>query len=306
MLEALSRRTEAPCLTGSGTHRMLELGWEPGGMSDLSRHEPARRIADLDHQQIDRAVISISTPVGCEALAAAEAVPLVEAYHQGIAEVVRGSGGRLSALAAVAIDDMAGSTQRVGELLDDGFVGVSVPSELLATPAGLETAAPLLELVERRGRPLFVHPGPAPWTPRDPAAAELPGWWTSLGLYPAWSARAFFTWRALGAARYPQLRTLWAIMAGGAPFLEHRRQVFSGEPGSIDPHIFFDTASYGREALELTLSTYGAEQVVYGSDHAVIDTEPTRRAVDGLGPGTADLILEQNPTRLLTPQPKEA
>ena len=81
--------------------------------------------------------------------------------------------------------------------------------------------------------------------------------------------------------------------------LEHRRQVFSGEPGEIDPNLFFDTASSGREALELTLSTYGAEQVVYGSDHPVIDTDPTRRAVSGLGSGAADLILTQNPARLL-------
>ena len=72
---------------------------------------------------------------------------------------------------------------------------------------------------------------------------------------------------------------MWAILAGGAPLLEHRWRVFSGEPGAIDPNLFFDTASSGREALELTLSTYGAEQVVYGSDHPVIAWEPTRRAV---------------------------
>ncbi len=209
------------------------------------------------------------------------------------------SGGRFVALAAVVLDDVPGSLQGLRRRLDDGFVGLSVPSELIATEAGLEHAAPLLEIAQASGRPLFVHPGPAPWTPRDPAAGDLPGWWTSLGQYPAWSQRAFYTWRANGAARYPELRTVWAIMAGGAPFLEHRRSVFSGDPGSIDQNIFFDTASHGREAIELTLSTYGAEQVVYGSDHAVIDTEPTRRAVDGLGPGAADLILEQNPARLL-------
>ncbi len=81
--------------------------------------------------------------------------------------------------------------------------------------------------------------------------------------------------------------------------LEHRWRVFSGEPGSIDPNLFLDTASSGREALELTLSTYGAEQVVYGSDHPVIAWEPTRRAVEALGSGAADLVLDQNPARVL-------
>ena len=120
-----------------------------------------------------------------------------------------------------------------------------------------------------------------------------------MGQYPAWSQRAFFTWRAVGRALHPQLRTVWAILAGGAPVLEHRWRVFSGEQGSIDPNLFLDTASSGREALELTLSTYGAEQVVYGSDHPVIAWEPTRRAVEALGSGAADLMLEQNPARVL-------
>ncbi len=158
-------------------------------------------------------------------------------------------------------------------------------------------------MLEERRRPLFVHPGPAPWSEPRPADGSLPGWWTSLGQYPAQSQRAFFTWRALGAARHPQLITVWAILAGGAPFLEHRYRVFSGEPGGIDPNVFFDTASSGREALELTLSTYGAEQVVYGSDHPVIPALPTRRAVEGIGPGAAELVLGANSERVLpTPE----
>jgi 6-methylsalicylate decarboxylase len=279
----------------------LDMPWEPGGDIDLARHDPQRRLIDLDRQEIDTAVISISTPVGCEALPADEAAPLVEAYNTGIAEIVNGSGGRLQALAAVVLDDVDAALPDVEALLDDGFAGVAVPSEALAGPEALEQVQPLLELVAGRARPLLVHPGPAPWTSPQPASGALPGWWTALGQYPAWSQRAFFTWRAIGREQHPTLRTVWAILAGGAPLLEHRWRVFSGEPGAIDPNLFFDTASSGREALELTLSTYGAEQVVYGSDHPVIDAYPTHRAVTALGSGVADLILEQNPARLLAP-----
>ncbi len=253
----------------------------------------------MDEQEIDVAVISISSPLGCEALPPEEATPLVDAYNEGIEEVVRGSGGRLQAMAATVLADVPAAADSVASLLDRGFAGVTVPSEAIALPERLERMAPLLDLVAERDRPLLVHPGPGLETPCEPAHPELPVWWTALGQYPGWSLRAFFTWRALGRDRHPTLRTVWAILAGGAPVLEHRRQVFSGEPGSIDPNLFFDTASSGREALELTLSTYGAEQVVYGSDHPVIDTDPTRRAVSGLGSGAADLILTQNPARLL-------
>lgn len=298
-ISALSARSAAPCLHGTGPQLSLELGWEPSCSIDLRNHDPQRRITELDRQEIDSAVISISTPVGCEALPAAQAAPLVEAYNTGIEQVVRESGGRLQAMAAVVLDDIESSPRTVSELLDRGFAGVTLPSEALATPEAVEQVRPLLDLVEGRDRPLFVHPGPAPWTLHDPAPGSLPGWWTAVGQYPAWSQRAFFTWRAVGSKRHPQLRTVWAILAGGAPLLEHRWRVFSGEQGSIDPNLFLDTASSGREALELTLSTYGAEQVVYGSDHPVIAAEPTRRAVEALGSGAADLILEQNPARLL-------
>lgn len=277
----------------------LKLGWEPSCHIDLRNHDPARRITELDRQEIDSAVISISTPLGCEALPADQAHPLVDAYNSGIEQVTRESEGRLEAMVAVVLDDIEASLAPVSDLLDRGFAGVTVPSEVLATPEAIGRVEPLLALVEGRDRPLFVHPGPAPWTPRAPAPESLPGWWTSVGQYPAWSQRAFFTWRAVGRAFHPQLRTVWAILAGGAPVLEHRWRVFSGEQGSIDPNLFLDTASSGREALELTLSTYGAEQVVYGSDHPVIAWEPTRRAVEALGSGAADLVLEQNPTRVL-------
>jgi 6-methylsalicylate decarboxylase len=277
----------------------LELAWEPGGAFNPEAHDPTRRLAELDAQGTDLALISISTPVGCEALPPDDAAPLVDAYNRGIAEIVRGSGGRLQAMAAVVLADLDGAPARVEGLLDEGFAGLTLPSEVIASPAALDRVAPLLDVLEHRGTPLLVHPGPAPGTPADPASDRLPPWWTSLALYPAWSQRAFFTWRALGRARHPTLRSVWAILAGAAPQLEHRFRVFSGETPGIDPNIFFDTASYGREAIELTLSSYGAEQVVYGTDHPVIAPDATRRAVDGLGSGAAELILDRNPARLL-------
>lgn len=275
------------------------MAFEPSGPLPLNAHDPDRRIALLDREGTDRAVISISTPIGCEALPADEAAPLVDAYNDGVAELVAGSGGRLAAFAAAVVDAPVAAAADLARRLDAGFAGLSLPSEALATPEGVERMAPLLELLEQRRHPLFVHPGPAPWTRPDPAPAGLPAWWTSLGLYPAQSQRAFFTWRAVGAARHPRLRVIFAIAAGGAPFLEGRYRTFAREPGAIDPNLFIETASAQRLALDLTLSTYGADQVVYGTDIPVIDPEPLRRAVDSLGPSVAELLRERNPARAL-------
>jgi predicted TIM-barrel fold metal-dependent hydrolase len=277
----------------------LEMVHEPTCPIHAAAHDPGARIRLLDREEIDLAVISISTPVGSEALPADEAAPLVQAFNDGARELVGDSGGRLRAFAAAVIDGPADAARDLEDRLDQGFVGLSIASDALATPAAIDRVAPLLGLLERRGRPLFVHPGPAPWTVPDPAPDGLPGWWTSLGRYPEQSLRAFYTWRAVGAARYPALRVAFAIMGGGAPFLEERWSTFAGGGREIDRNVYLDTASSRRLAVELALATYGAEQVVYGTDVPVIDPAGVRTAIRSLGAGAADLVYSENPMRLL-------
>jgi predicted TIM-barrel fold metal-dependent hydrolase len=301
-LSALAARDAPPCIRGRGADRRLELAHEPGCAISAAAHDPERRLELLDASGIDVAVISISTPIGAEALPADEARPLIEAYHDGIAEVSAASGGRLRAFAAACPDAPDAGAADLAARLDDGFAGLSLPSEALASPAGFDRCAPLLRMLERAGLPLFVHPGPAPWTRPDPADPRLPAWWTPLAQYPASSVRAFATWRALGADAYPALRVVFAIMAGGAPFLEGRWRTFTGRAGGIDPNVFLDTASCQRLDLELALATYGAEQVVLGTDIPVISPEPLLRSLEALGPPVLEALAERNPERVLNRQ----
>jgi predicted TIM-barrel fold metal-dependent hydrolase len=298
-LAALRARREAPRLLPQNGGLRLEMVHEPACPIHPEVHDLDARLGVLDREEIDLAVVSISTPVGGEALPADQAAPLVDAFNDGVRELVQGSRGRLRAFAAAVIDAPTDAARDLDARLDQGFVGLSIASDALATPASVERMAPLLELLERRGRPLFVHPGPAPWTVPDPAPDGLPGWWTSLGRYPEQSLRAFYTWRAVGAGRYPALRVVFAIMGGGAPFLEERWSTFAGESREIDRNVYLDTASCRRLAVELALATYGAEQVVYGTDIPVIDPAGVRTAVRSLGDGAADLVCSDNPLRLL-------
>jgi predicted TIM-barrel fold metal-dependent hydrolase len=296
---ALFRRARPPRLRGDRARPRLEMAHEPACSVELAAHDPDRRLAALDRLGVEAAVLSISTPVGCEALPADDAGPLVEAYNDGVREVVAGAEGRLRAFAAAVVDDPAAAAADLERRLAEGFVGVSLPSEALASPSGLARMRPLLTALEAAGGTLFVHPGPAPWTSAAPAENGLPAWWTSLAAYPASAQRAFFTWRAAGAAAHPRLRVVWAIMAGGAPFLEGRWRTFAGSPGEIDPNAFFDTASARREALELLLATYGVEQVVFGTDHPVLDGVGVSAAVAGLGENVAELVAGRNVARAL-------
>jgi predicted TIM-barrel fold metal-dependent hydrolase len=111
---------------------------------------------------------------------------------------------------------------------------------------------------------------------------------------------AYIAWLADGAARWPELDVVFAILAGGAPIqLERMAARGLDERSAMLPHIWFDTATYGRRALDLAMSTYGVEPMLFGSDMPVVDPAPALDAVRSFGEAVTDAVLSANPGRLL-------
>jgi 6-methylsalicylate decarboxylase len=265
LIRALEARAEPPRLRGRSVQ--LPTGeWDV----DLRVHDLDARLAVLDADGIDVALISCPPTM--------ELTPeLVDAYHDGIGEIVAASNGRLRAL---ALGDRR-----------EGFAGTCISAALLQDVDALE---PLLTGLERSGGLLFVHPGP------EHAPAGAPPWWASVVGYTSQMQAGYAAWLAHGAARWPGLRVLFAILAGGAPIqLERFASRDVDTRTLLHENVFLDTASYGERALELALATYGIRNVVYGSDRPVIDAEPTLRAVRGFGQAVADAVCRDNPARLL-------
>ena len=268
LVSALSRRRHPPRLRKN----RLEVG-EGSFPFDPREHDLDARLALLDRDGVDAALVSLQPTLG------ADAVPeLVEAYHDGIAELVAASRGRFLALATGSVRE--------------GFVGTTVAGRALAD--GLDGLAPLLDELDASGRILFVHPGPTP------PAGRLPGWWNAVVAYTAEMQAAYLTWLANGLERHPGLRVVFAILAGGAPIqLERLSSRGVRTRTALSPNVFLDTASYGRRALELSLATYGVRQLVYGSDSPAIDSRPTLRALADFGDAVADAVRKENPSLLL-------
>jgi 6-methylsalicylate decarboxylase len=265
-LSALSRRSDPPRLRG----RTLELA-EGVYEVDPAAHEVPRRLALLDRDGIDVAVVSLQTTLGAE-----RHPELVAAYHDGIAELVAAAGGRLRAFAC-------------GECRE-GFAGACVSAERLR--GGIDELAGALERTEQV---LFVHPGPAAVPPDG-----SPPWWPAVVDYTAQLHTAYAAWIADGTSRFPALPVVFAILAGGAPFqLERLRSRGLGERAALEANVYLETSSYGRRALALCLEAYGPGRLLYGSDVPVIDSRPTLEALRGLGPEVFDAVAHVNPTGLL-------
>jgi hypothetical protein len=270
-VDALARRSEPPHLRGS----TLTVPHAAERQIDLDALRVESCLALLERNEIDVAVVSLSPLLGFEEVEAGE---LVVAYEEGMREIVGGTGGRIVALAAGAFAE--------------GFAGACVGAGRLAD---LDALAPLCDELERQRGFLFVHPGPAP------TAQATPPWWATVVEYTAQLQAAYARWFANGAERWPSLDVVFASLAGGGPFQLERLLAFGDVAARdvVSEHVFFETSSYGRRALELCLATFGVEQVVFGSDAPVLDPERGLNAVRSFGDAVTDSLCVHNPGRLL-------
>lgn len=273
LVEALAERGSPPLL------RNTTLVLEEGDYTlDPRSYSAEACIANLDRSGIDVAVVSCPPTLGIDELEEGEAEELRSAYHEGARAAVAGSGGRLLALS-------------MGRA-DNGFVGAIVGADELAE---LDRIAPVLDELDRRGAFAMVHPGGA----RPPKGA--PPWWAPVVDYTAQMQRAYAAWLAEGVERWPDLRIVFSILAGGAPFQLERMQARGFDiANSLRPTIYLEASSYGRRALELCLATFGARQIVYGSDSPVIDCCLTLDHVRSFGQAAVQALCQDNPTAILT------
>lgn len=285
LVAALEQRTQPPFVRYEDGCATLYSAGEPPYPLDLDAEAPARRAALVRADGVEVAVVAISSPVGIEALPRAEAQPLIEAHLEGVMALPDefGAWGPF-ALEGARPDD-------VDALLARGCVGVTVPAGALAGPARLEALAPVLERVQARKVPLFVHPGRAPGQPAAPVAADEPGWWRPLTDYVWQMQAAWYTFAAYGRGAYSELRVIFAMLAGGAPMHVERFAARGGPRVDLhDPNTFYETSSYGPQAVGATAQLVGQDQLVYGTDRPVIEPLSTGR----------DQPLQINSANLLT------
>jgi 6-methylsalicylate decarboxylase len=277
LLAALERRSEPPFARRDAGAWRLHVPGEPA--ATVAAQEGADRAGGLAAQGVDRALLSLSTALQVEALAPREAAPLLDAWRA----VVH---GLPSALGAWGTLNLQGARpDDVDALLDEGFVGLCLPAGALAHPRRVERLADLLGRLEARDAPLFVHPGPAAGDDGDAAP-----WWPALTSYTASLQAAWWAWADAGLDRHPRLRVVFAALAGLAPLHGERAATRGGPAVPSAPRLFYETSSYGPQAVALMRRAVGAAQLVHGSDVPVVRGAP---------PQDDEALLRTNPARLL-------
>lgn len=264
-VRALMRRRELPFVRREHGLSVLFLVGEqpyvigPPGERPTSRAELVRR------DGIDRALVALSSPLGIELLPRAQADELIDAYHEGALAL----GERFGTWGALALEEL--DPDDVDAVLKRGCVGLSLPAGALASAGGLERVAPALERLQRRGAPLFVHPGRGVRHSGPEPSLGDPLWWPAMTRYVAEMQAAWLTLAVGARRRLPQLRIVFSMLAGLAPLQAERLRARGGPPpGERDPLIFYEVSSYGPRAVRALAAIVGHEQLLYGSDRPVV------------------------------------
>lgn len=290
LVDRLRARHEPPFLRGWTLHT----AGEPPFDVDPAHHDVARRVEQDHRADVALACVSLSAPLGIEALPRNDADDLLDAWHTGAHALPP----HFAAWASVADHDP--DLDRLATQLRDGFVGVQLPATSVGTPAGWDRVGDVLSVAEEAGRPVFVHPGPA----RSDVTA--PDWWAPVVDYATQMQAAWWGWQAArGRTQHPRLRLLLGAGAGLAPLHHERHVARGGDPLTVDPDVFVDTSSYGPQALDALVRVLGIDVLVLGSDRPY--GEPLAHL---LGDAATRAVRVTNPHRLLArdlaPTPEEA
>jgi hypothetical protein len=285
LIDALRRRSTHPYLRDWTLHLAGEDPYEV----DPDAHDVERRREQERRDGRTRVLVSLSSPLGIEHLPAHDGAELIDLWHESALEL----GEPFHVWAAAPVTELdPDSLAKV--LREERVAGLQLPATALADPAGIAHVGPLLAEAERAGKPVLVHPGPAP-------AGEpgLPSWWPALVPYVSQLHQSWLAWHVVGRERHPGLRIGFVALAGLAPLHHERLAARGGALGALDPMVFYETSSYGTRAIDALIRVVGVDPIVSGSDR------PYAQAIDpGLGAAFTHALFSANPRNFLTGEPR--
>ena len=283
-VDALRARTTSPRLEG---WTLLLDGEAPYEVDPAAHNVEVRRAREVAEGK-DQVIVSLSSPLGIEHLPFEDARELIALWHSTALEL----GDPFRVWASTPVTDF--DLESLGDILGhDRIAGLQLPATALGTPAAIARMQPVLEVLERSGLPLLIHPGPAT------AADDTPSWWPAMVPYVSQLHSAWLAWHVIGRTQHPSLRVVFVALAGLAPLHHERLVARGGEFGTVDPHIFYETSSYDTRAIDATIRVVGVDPIVHGSDRPYAEPRDP-----GLGHAFTHALFSANPRNLLTGAPR--
>jgi predicted TIM-barrel fold metal-dependent hydrolase len=252
---------------------LRSLGVHEAGGREVPAWSPEEALAVMDAHQIERAILSASTP-GVHPVPGkrddATARGMARELNEFAARVVGDQPGRFGFFATLTLPDLDGALEEARYALDVLRAdGVILLANSLGEYLGAPEHEPLFAELSRRRAVVFVHPGPLP----GPGVDGIPAFAADFLLD---TTRAAFRLVRNGfVRRHPALRIILSHAGGFVPYASHRLMAGllaegAGAPAELleELHSFyFDTALSGSPAALPSLLAFAKPgHVLFGSD----------------------------------------
>ena len=270
-----------------------------------------RRLSDLVELGVARQAISPMPELLSYWLEAADAQVLLRDLNEQIAAMVAESYGALIGLGAVPLQDIDLAIDELRYLMQTlGLRGVEIGSHVQGMALGDPRLAPFFEACAALGAAVFVHGLRPTGMERlvGPAALEqVLGYPTDVGL----AAASVITGNVM--VRHPTLRMAFShgggTLASLLPRLQQGWSVFAAlreqlrdSPVKQARQLYFDTLVYDGATLAYLVQTFGATQLMLGTDYpfSFHERHPVQRVTDGgFDPETSAALVHGNAARFL-------
>jgi aminocarboxymuconate-semialdehyde decarboxylase len=235
-----------------------------------------RRLEEMDRSGIRIQALSPMPELFGYWIDAKPANDLVRHVNDSIAALVAEGKGRFAGLGGVALQDLDLAIEELRRLIVDlGFAGVEIGSNINGVPIGDSRLHPFFEAAESLGAAVFVHAvrpaemdrlvGPAP-------LQQVLGYPSDVGF----AAASAITGCLL--LKFPRLRI--AFSHGGGTFASLLSRLQKGyetfpalkatmpEPPSVQARrLYVDSLVFDAEALRRVVSVFGEGKVMIGTDY---------------------------------------
>lgn len=273
--DALLARSEPPYAEWRDGQLTVEFG--PGAQVVL----PPAQIGDLGEQLeaagalgLDVVVCSPIVPAEALHLEPRAAAELLLATNEGIARGQRAHPDRFVGLATLPLQDAAVAIEVLDAAAAAGLSGVSMLASLDGAPIASESTMPVFRRIEELGMPVVLHPATRTNTSRQ----EL-GFLAEVGL--GWMYQT--TLAALNLIESgvlddcPDLVVLHPHLGGVLPYVLGRLERMGHRDRPLADYLrtnfWVDTVSATPAALGLAAETYGADRILFATDHPWIPVE---------------------------------
>ena len=318
LAEKLRVRKALPRIVADGTGReRIHIHGETLAFSNDFVDIPSR-LAHMDRHHVRQQVLSLPGLFGIDSLAVEEAVPLVALFNDAVSALVGQHPTRFAGLAALPVADLEAARaelHRARSLL--GLVGAILPADGFLNRAVAERFYPLFAAGHERGAHFFIHPGPLPRGPDDPAPVAAPvnidnaiQRHISLGVQSRLSEVMMTLTMTDFLQPFGRVTVQVANLGGNLPWLlERMNQVAARrDPAGSLPseqarkgRVFVDCASFGPRAIQMAVDAFGFESLLFGTDHPIFQTEGPLTAIQQLPLSAAErsAILHDNARSML-------